>query len=277
MACRSCRRHPSRSSNSWTTPGWHRTRSSVRCRPVRWSSPPSTSPSTPSWRAAKAEYMPVVVAAVRAHLHEKANCHSTTGTLSGAAQVVIVNGPVRRRARHQLRRPAASDRAGGPTPPSAGRCAWSFATSAGPFRISSTGPPSPRPARYTFCFGEDEEGSDWVPMHVERGFALGTSAVTVALDDDHGLGEETSSARTPEGIWTRVIAATIRSARAPPATVARRRHQRGRGDRPGTPALVHLAAGWSKADIRAAMWPLLKAPPAGGRAARSSSATPKAC
>ena len=41
------------------------------------------------------EYMPVVVAAVRAHLHEKGNCHSTTGTLSGAAQVVIVNGPAR--------------------------------------------------------------------------------------------------------------------------------------------------------------------------------------
>ena len=36
------------------------------------------------------EYVPVVVAAVRAHLQEKGNCHSTTGTLSGAAQVVIV-------------------------------------------------------------------------------------------------------------------------------------------------------------------------------------------
>ena len=41
------------------------------------------------------EYFPVVVAAVRAHLHEKANCHSTTGTLSGAAQIVLVNGPIR--------------------------------------------------------------------------------------------------------------------------------------------------------------------------------------
>ena len=41
------------------------------------------------------EYMPVVVAAVRAHLNEMANCHSTTGTLSGAAQIVVVNGPVR--------------------------------------------------------------------------------------------------------------------------------------------------------------------------------------
>jgi len=41
------------------------------------------------------EYMPVVAAAVRAHLHEKANCHSTTGTLSGASQLVVINGPVR--------------------------------------------------------------------------------------------------------------------------------------------------------------------------------------
>src|SRR5688572_1558743 len=41
------------------------------------------------------EYFPVVVAAVRAHLDEMGNCHSTTGTLSGAIQVVIVNGPIR--------------------------------------------------------------------------------------------------------------------------------------------------------------------------------------
>ena len=45
----------------------------------------------------RADYMPVVAAAVRAHLHEKGNCHSTTGTLSGAAQAVIVNGPARTR------------------------------------------------------------------------------------------------------------------------------------------------------------------------------------
>ena len=32
----------------------------------------------------RTEYLPAVIAAVRAHLHEKANCHSTTGTLSGA-------------------------------------------------------------------------------------------------------------------------------------------------------------------------------------------------
>ena len=44
----------------------------------------------------RSEYMPVVVAAVRAQLREKGNCHSTTGTLSGAFQTVIVNGPIRK-------------------------------------------------------------------------------------------------------------------------------------------------------------------------------------
>ena len=44
----------------------------------------------------KPEYMPVVLAAVRALMEEKANFHSTTGTLSGAAQVLIINGPIRK-------------------------------------------------------------------------------------------------------------------------------------------------------------------------------------
>jgi hypothetical protein len=35
------------------------------------------------------------------------------------------------------------------------------------------------PARYTFCFGEDEAGSPWQPLHVERGLDPTSSAVTV--------------------------------------------------------------------------------------------------
>ncbi len=35
------------------------------------------------------------------------------------------------------------------------------------------------PGRYTFCFGEDEEGNPWEPLHVERGFKREESAVTV--------------------------------------------------------------------------------------------------
>src|SRR5207302_6660642 len=34
------------------------------------------------------------------------------------------------------------------------------------------------PGKFTFCFGEDEERSPWSPLHVERGFDPGESAVT---------------------------------------------------------------------------------------------------
>ena len=35
------------------------------------------------------------------------------------------------------------------------------------------------PGKYTFCFGELEEESPWLPLHVERGFAPEQSTVTL--------------------------------------------------------------------------------------------------
>src|SRR5262249_52736122 len=126
----------------------------------------------------RADYMPVVVAAVRAHLHEKANCHSTTGTLSGAAQLVIVNGPVRTEL-------DINGRAGcfGPgwranaTIGRALRLVIRNVCRSIPYFLDRA--TFSTPARYSFCIGEDEEDSSWLPLHVERGFEPGTSAVTV--------------------------------------------------------------------------------------------------
>ncbi len=73
------------------------------------------------------EYMPVVVAAVRAHLSEKGNCHSTTGTLSGAApgrDRQRANDPEHRQPRYINCVQGASARMAAPTPPSAGPCGW---------------------------------------------------------------------------------------------------------------------------------------------------------
>ena len=36
-----------------------------------------------------------------------------------------------------------------------------------------------QPSRYTFLFGENEEESPWAPLHVDRGLAPDTSAVTL--------------------------------------------------------------------------------------------------
>jgi hypothetical protein len=124
------------------------------------------------------EHFPVVVAALRAHLQRDGNSHSTTATLAGAAQVIVVNGPIRNEIgvacgqacfgpgfranatigralrlviRNVLRSiPGVLDRA---------TFSW--------------------PMRYSFCFGENEEASDWAPLHVQRGFAASDSVVTV--------------------------------------------------------------------------------------------------
>jgi hypothetical protein len=208
----------------------------------------------------RADYMPVVVAAVRAHLHEKGNCHSTTGTLSGAAQVVIVNGPARTALDVNClagcfgpgwRANATIGRALRLVIRNVCRAVPNFLDRA----TFST------PARYTFCFGEDEEGSDWVPMSVERGVPTGTSAVTVASMMTIGPATDFTS-RTPEGVT---------------ASIAKAIRQRGTagdvwlGDDTNVVVVIgpehrryFLEAGWSKDDIRTAMWPLLMAPQAEG-------------
>jgi hypothetical protein len=208
----------------------------------------------------RADYMPVVVAAVRAHLHEKANCHSTTGTLSGAAQMVVINGPVRTALDVNCR--AGCFGPGWRANATIGRALRLVIRNAcraipnfldrGSFST---------PARYSFCFGEDEEGSPWTPLHVERGLAPGTSAVTV-----HSTMTTVSAtdlvSRTPEGIADTIVATMRRQGTA---------GDRWLGD--GTNVLLVMGpehrryfvdAGWSKDDLRSYLWPRLKEPPGPG-------------
>ncbi len=202
------------------------------------------------------DYMPVVVAAVRAHLHEKANCHSTTGTLSGASQLVIVNGPVRNEL--DINCTAGCFGPGWRANATIGRAlrlvVRNVCRSVPGFLDRAT---FSTPARYSFCFGEDEEGSSWLPLHVERGLSAGSSAVTV-----HSVMVMLSSmdmvSRTPEGVLDS-LARTIR-------------RQGTAGDRwlgEGTNVVAVMGpehrrylvdAGWSKADARSYLWPKLTAP-----------------
>jgi hypothetical protein len=55
------------------------------------------------------------------------------------------------------------------------------------------------PGKYTFCFAEDEDGSPWEPLSVERGVAAGRSAVTLfAGEGPRGVVDQAS--RTPESL-----------------------------------------------------------------------------
>jgi hypothetical protein len=201
------------------------------------------------------EYMPVVVAAVRAHLHEKGNCHSTTGTLSGAAQAVIVNGPARNHL--DVNCTAGCFGPGWRANATIGRALRlvirNVCRSVPNFLDRGS---FSTPARYSFCFGEDEEGSRWVPLSVERGVPGGTSAVTVASVMTMSSAIDLTS-RTPEGILD---------------TVARTIRQRGTasdvwlGDDTNVVVVMGpehrrflIDAGWSKADARAYLFPRVKA------------------
>ena len=196
------------------------------------------------------DYMPVVAAAVRAHLREKGNCHSTTGTLSGAAQAVIINGPVR----HELDVACTSGcfgpgfRANATIGRALRLVIRNVCRSVPGFldRASFS-----TPARYSFCFGEDEEGSDWLPLSVERGVPAGTSAVTV-----HSLMTLTSAldltSRTPEGILDSIV----RELRARGTA-----GDQWLGDDTNVVLVVGpehrrflVDAGWSKTDVRSYLW-----------------------
>jgi hypothetical protein len=203
------------------------------------------------------EYMPVVVAAVRAHLNEMANCHSTTGTLSGAAQVVVVNGPVRRPI--GVHGGAGCFGPGWRANATIGRALRLVIRNAcravpGVFDRASFS----TPARYAFCFGEDEEASPWTPMHVERGFATEQSTVTVHSTMSM-LAAGDYASREPEGLADTIVATLRRNGTA---------GDRWLGDETNVLLVVgeehrrvFTDAGWSKADFRDYAWPRLQEPP----------------
>ena len=124
------------------------------------------------------EHFPVVVAAVMALLQPLANAHSTTATLAGAAHAVIVNGPIRNQV--GIEGGQACLGPGFRANATIGRAVRLvvrnvFRTVPGVLDRASFS----WPLRYSFCFGENEEFSDWTPLHVLQGYDRGDSVVTI--------------------------------------------------------------------------------------------------
>jgi hypothetical protein len=154
------------------------------------------------------EYLPVVLAAVEAMCTDEFNGHGLLATTYFSGPVVIVNGPVRRgigmnssdNALGQGNRPNATigralqlviRNVGGGEPGGVDRATLG------------------NPGKYTFCFAEDEEGSPWEPLSVERGHAPGRSAVTLfAGEGPRGVVDQLS--RTPESL-ARSFAGSLRT------------------------------------------------------------------
>ena len=154
------------------------------------------------------EHFPVVVAAVKAALQLDFNIASVQATTGGAAPAIIVNGPIAK----QLGINGDSGCFGPGYRANAviGRALRLFVRNvAGLVPGEMDKATLALPARYTFCFAENEERSPWEPRHVELGLDPSASMVTLTgIRGMYTIMESTS----PTGIQVlRTLVGSIRT------------------------------------------------------------------
>ena len=202
----------------------------------------------------KPEYLPVVLTAVEAACTDEFNIHGLLATTWFSGPVVVVNGPVARAIGMNWGINALGQ--GNRANATIGRALQLVIRNVGGGRPGEVDRAAlGNPGKYTFCFAEDEEGSPWEPLSVERGVPAGRSAVTLFGGGGvQGLADQRS--REPEG-----LAATMAAALGPGAgwdalLVVAPEHAR-----------VFREGGWDRARLRSALGrPGLLIAHAGGRA-----------
>lgn len=123
------------------------------------------------------DYLPVVNAAIEAMADPRFNLYGVQTTTNPVTPAIIVNGPIRQ----ALGLNSSYNCLG------QGNRANATIGRAVRLVLTNVGGASPgvldkatqgQPAKYTFCFAENEEESPWESLSVEQGLAPGTSAVT---------------------------------------------------------------------------------------------------
>ena len=127
----------------------------------------------------KPDYMPVVLAAVRAVLQPQFNVGSITTTTGGAAPAVVVSGPVAEKL--GITGGTAVFGSGHQANASIGRALRLTMRNMGGATVHTMEKSTHgSPAKYTLCFAENQEANPWEPLHVEQGYALDQTSVTVS-------------------------------------------------------------------------------------------------
>ncbi|MFM8236295.1 MAG: thioredoxin [Actinomycetota bacterium] len=199
------------------------------------------------------EHLPVVLAAVEAACTDEFNMHGLLATTWFAGPLVVVNGPITRRIGMNSGVNALGQ--GNRANATIGRALQLVVRNVGGGRPGGVDRATlGNPGKYTFCFAEDEAGSPWEPLAVERGLAPGTDAVTLfAAEGPRGIVDQLS--RTPESL-ARSFAACLRTVAHPKNVfiwdamlVVSPEHAR-----------VFHSGGWSKARLREELGALLELP-----------------
>lgn len=136
------------------------------------------------------DYMPVVAAIMKAMCQPEHALHGSTASTGGSAPFIIVNGPIRLALGMNTTHNALAN---------ACRANATIGRSIRLILINVLGGvPSQldrstlgQPGKFTFCVAEDEEDSPWLPLSVERGIPVGTSAVTaLQVESPHQIMNE---------------------------------------------------------------------------------------
>jgi hypothetical protein len=193
------------------------------------------------------EYMPVVVAIIKALCAPELGLHGSTASTGGSAPFIVVNGPIRTVLAMNTTHNALAN--GSRANATIGRSVRLFLLNVlggipGQLDRSTLG----HPGKFTFCVAEDEEGikglEGWRPLSEDRGMPDGVSAVTVmAVESPHQIMNEWT--HDPKEICD-TYAAAIRSNmltysiwEGNYALVIPKQHRD-----------IFAAAGWGKAQIR---------------------------
>ena len=151
------------------------------------------------------EYLPVIVAAVDAISDPAFNLYAVQATTHSCAPLLIINGPIR-----SVIGLNSSSGAYGPgwrANATIGRAIRLVLLNVGGGYpgvgdMSTQGAPS----KYSYCVAENEEENPWQPLHVERGFSLDQSTVTVlAAEPPHNINDH--SGRSAEDVLTIIAGA----------------------------------------------------------------------
>ncbi|HMK10276.1 MAG TPA: thioredoxin [Acidimicrobiales bacterium] len=161
---------------------------------------------------AKPEYLPVILAALEAACTDEFNMHGVQATTMPVGPVMIVNGPIRK---------AIGMNSGGNVLGQGNRANLTIGRAL-QLIIRNVGGGRPggvdraahgNPGKLSFCFAEDEEGSPWESLAVERGFGAETSTVTLFPGEGPRCVVD-QLAREPEPLC-RTFAACLRTVQHP--------------------------------------------------------------
>jgi hypothetical protein len=148
------------------------------------------------------EYLPIVIAAIRAVVDDRFNLLGVQTTTHPCTPLVIVNGPLASALQINSRYNCFGQ--GWRANATIGRAVHLVLQNIGGAIPGLTDKATMgHPGKYSYCVAENEEESPWEPLHVERGFDREVSTVTVsAAEAPHNINEHFGT--TVEGALTTI-------------------------------------------------------------------------